>query len=119
MTNLRTFLDASTDHLPQRFFDPTLVVLTGAHHTEVGLLLWVPPSPDGCKGEGGTDDDNAPEVVELRRFAREAGAAYVFLDRDAEHVPGLAVYSEPTEACGRCGGEFPAGEACSGPGYHP
>ena len=121
MTNLRTFLDASTDHLPQRFFDPTLVSLTGAHHTEVGLLLWVPDNPEGCRGDGGTDDDNAPEIVELRRFAREAGAAYVFLDRDAEHVPGLPVYSEdePTETCGRCGGVFAAGGSCGGEGYHP
>jgi hypothetical protein len=171
--NLRTFLDASADHLPQRFYDPTLVSLTGAHHTEVGMLLWVPDDPEGCKGDGGTDDDNAPEIIELRRFARKAGAAYVFLDRDADHVPGLRTYIEadedeidemandgrltalartmavdagadwpslngdaqdawheraiehlrsagqPTEACGRCGAEFPAGESCSGPGYHP
>jgi len=173
VTSLRTFLDASTDHLPQRFYDKDLSGLTGAHFTEVGMLLWVPDDPEGCKGDGGTVDDNAPEVIELRRFARAAGAAYVFLDRDAEHVPGLPVYVEitedeidemsndgrltalaqtmaieagadwpsldgdaqdawheraiervhgaaaATETCGRCGAEFPAGEACSGPGYHP
>lgn len=94
MTNLRTFLDANTDHLPQRFYDSTLVSLTGAHHTEVGMLLWVPDDPEDCLGDAGSDDDNAPEIVELRRFARQAGAAYVFLDRDAPHVAGLATYEE-------------------------
>lgn len=86
MTSLRMFLDASTAHLPQRFYSRG-VRLTGAHRTEVGMLLWVPPD-DG----GPADGDNAPEIIELRRFARAAGAAYVFLDRDAERISGLPVY---------------------------
>jgi hypothetical protein len=61
--NLRTFLDASADHLPQRFYDPTLVSLTGAHHTEVGMLLWVPDDPEGCKGDGGTDAEAREQKV--------------------------------------------------------
>lgn len=121
--NLRTFLDLNTDHLPPRFYDSTTTSLTGGYHLEHGMLLWVPP-PGGCIGDGGTDDDNAPEVIRLREYAREVGAEYVLLDRDAPHDETLPIFDddgevERVETCGRCGAEFPAGGECSGAGYHP
>lgn len=88
---IRTILDISTDHLPARFLDANVVTLTGGGHLETGLLLWVPP-PGGCTGSGGTKDDNAPEVVRLREYARGLGADYVLLDRDAPHDMDLPVF---------------------------
>ncbi len=91
--NLRTFLDLNTDHLPPRFYDSTTVCLTGGYHLEHGMLLWV-PLPGECVGG---DDDNAPEVVRLREYAREVGAEYVLLDRDAPHDPTLPIFDDDGE----------------------
>jgi len=87
-------------------------------------------SPRGTYIEADEDEidemaNNGQLTVLAQTMAVEAGADWPGLDgnaQDAWHeraIEHLRSAGQPTETCGRCGAEFPAGESCSGPGYHP
>jgi len=89
---IRTFLDLSTKYLPRRFFQDGCN-LTAHYPTEYGMLLWVPDSPDdpGNHGVDEDDDDGAPEVIAVRRYARALGCDYILFDQDGGDA-NLPVY---------------------------
>ena len=93
--NVRKFLDLSTAHLPERFFEDGSC-LTGRYQHDVGMLLWVPDDPTEHVREHGDDpqdcDDAAPEVLAVRLYARSLGCDYILFDADGPEDPNLPVF---------------------------
>jgi hypothetical protein len=96
---IRKMLDISTEHLPDRFWDPV-----GSDEewgnvplffdTPNGRMVWVPDSPDD-PGNAGEGEEAVPdEIMALWRYARERGCDWIMLDLDADVEPGLPVWDE-------------------------
>ncbi len=88
---IRKMLDLSTAHLPARFFEPGCD-LSGADLTESGMLLWVAADPAADAAPGASEDDRAPEVLAVRRYARAQGCDYILFDVNAGVCPDLPTW---------------------------
>ncbi len=74
-------LDLSTAHLP-------IPLRTADASEAIGGLLWVPDDPDDAA------NDDGPELLAIRRFARAQACDYVLFDRDADELAELPTFAE-------------------------
>lgn len=87
---VRSFLDASTAHLPQHICQNlnSFEGVIAYEHGEYGWLLWVPDDVDEHNVDGQVPD----EVTALQKFARDLGCDYVLLDQDASKIDDLPTW---------------------------
>lgn len=93
MANVRTFLDLSTRHLPERVMNAPLNSIEGvvAFQDEYGEWLWVPQEvvahAQAYLGHG-----FPPFVLAIQSYARSLGCDYIRLDRDGPIDPQLPTW---------------------------